>query len=103
MKSARGLQIDAAELRLVPLQVCKPVLDLAVRHCSVMTSLALALAVAIVIQFPLLDLLGFVSPGVFAASLVLSAAAIYVLALACGYYPGLLATRVQPAAALHYE
>jgi putative ABC transport system permease protein len=70
---------------------------------AVMTSLALALAVAIVIQFPLLDLLGFVSPGVFAASLVLSAAAIYVLALACGYYPGLLATRVQPAAALHYE
>jgi putative ABC transport system permease protein len=70
---------------------------------AVMTSLALALGVAIVIQFPLLDLLGFVSTGVFAASLVLSAAAIYLLALACGYYPGLLATRVQPAAALHYD
>jgi putative ABC transport system permease protein len=70
---------------------------------ALMTSLAVALGVAVVIQFPLLDLLGFVSPGVFGASLVLSTSAIYVLALACGYYPGLLATRIQPAEALHYE
>jgi putative ABC transport system permease protein len=70
---------------------------------TVMTSLAVALGLALVLQFPLLDLLGFVSPGVFATSLVLSAIAIYVLALACGFYPGRLATKVQPAEALHYE
>jgi putative ABC transport system permease protein len=70
---------------------------------TVMTSLALALGLVLVIQFPLLDLLGFVSHGVFATSVVLSAVAIYALALACGYYPGRLATRVQPAEALHYE
>ena len=28
---------------------------------------------------------------------------IYVLALACGFYPGRLATRIHPAEALHYE
>ena len=70
---------------------------------TVMTSLAVALGMVLVLQFPLLDLLGFVSPGVFATSLVLSAVAIYGLALACGYYPGRLATKVQPAEALHYE
>lgn len=70
---------------------------------ALMTSLAVALGVALVVQFPLLDLLGFVSRQVFAASLVLSAAAIYVLALACGFYPARLATRIQPAEALHYE
>ena len=47
--------------------------------------------------------LGFVSPGVFTTSLVLSAAAIYVLALLCGFYPGRLATRIHPAEALHYD
>ena len=55
------------------------------------------------VQFPLLDLLGFVSKGVFALSLVVSAAAIYVLTVLCGFYPARLATRVQPAEALHYD
>ncbi|HEX6739960.1 MAG TPA: ABC transporter permease, partial [Vicinamibacteria bacterium] len=45
----------------------------------VMTSLAVALGVLVVAQFPLLDLLGFVRPGVFAASLAVSCLALYVL------------------------
>jgi putative ABC transport system permease protein len=69
----------------------------------VMTSMAMALGVLIVVQFPLLDLLGFVSKGVFALSLAVSAAALYVLTVLCGFYPARLATRVQPAEALHYE
>jgi putative ABC transport system permease protein len=69
----------------------------------VMTSLAVALGVLVVVQFPLLDLLGFVRPGVFALSLAVSCAALYVLTVLCGFYPARLATRVQPAEALHYE
>jgi putative ABC transport system permease protein len=69
----------------------------------VMTSLALALGVLVVVQFPLLDLLGFVRPGVFALSLAVSCVALYVLTVLCGFYPARLATKVQPAQALHYE
>jgi len=43
-------------------------------------------------------------PGpVFLTSLAISVAAIYLLTLACGWYPSRLATRIQPAEALHYE
>ena len=41
--------------------------------------------------------------GVFVTSIALSVAAIYLLTLACGWYPSRLATKVQPAEALHYE
>jgi ABC-type antimicrobial peptide transport system permease subunit len=40
---------------------------------------------------------------VFIASIVVSIAAIYILTLACGWQPSRLATRIQPAEALHYE
>ncbi len=43
------------------------------------------------------------SAGVFVASIAISVAAIYLLTLACGWYPSRLATRIQPAEALHYE
>ncbi len=70
---------------------------------AVMTSLALLAGVVVVIQFPLLDLLGFVRPGVFGASLAVSIATLYVVTVVCGLYPSRLATRVQPADALRYE
>lgn len=73
---------------------------------SIMTSLALLVAVALVAQLPLLPLpSGFTvfSARVFVGSIAISAAAIYVLTLLCGWYPSRLATRVQPAEALHYE
>ncbi len=70
---------------------------------AVMTSLALLAGVAVVIQLPLLDLLGFVRPGVFGASLAVSIATLYVVTVVCGLYPSRLATRVQPADALRYE
>ena len=69
----------------------------------VMTSLALALGVAVVVQFPLLDLLGFVRPGVFASSLAISIVALYGVTVACGFYPSRIATRIAPADALRYE
>ena len=57
-------------------------------------------------QAPLLPLprdLSVVPAGVFVTSIAVSAAAIYLLTLACGWYPSRLATKVQPAEALHYE
>jgi putative ABC transport system permease protein len=68
-----------------------------------MTSVALLVGAAIVVQFPLLDLIASVPVAVFATSLVLSAACIYLLTMACAWYPSRLATRIQPAEALHYE
>lgn len=72
----------------------------------IMTSLALAAGVALVVQILLLPLppeIFAVPRGVFVLSIVLSAVAIYLLTLACGWYPSRLATSVPPAEALHYE
>jgi putative ABC transport system permease protein len=72
----------------------------------IMTSIALVVGVALVAQLPLLPLpseLDVIPAGVFALSIAASAGAIYLLTLLCGWYPSRLATRVQPAEALHYE
>lgn len=72
----------------------------------IMTSLALVAGIAVVAQLPLLPLppeVRVIAPGVFALSVLVSVAAIYLLTLACGWYPSRLATRVEPAQALHYE
>ena len=69
----------------------------------VITSFGLAIGIVVVVQFPLLDLIGFISNKVYIFSVVLSLLLIYGLTLLCGLYPSRLATRVQPADALHYE
>lgn len=68
-----------------------------------LTSFGLALGTLLVIQFPLLDLIGFISTKVFLLGLTASLLIIYVIATLCGLYPSYLATKVQPAEALHYE
>lgn len=71
-----------------------------------MTSLALVAGVLLLAQIPLLPLpedLRIVPAAVFVLSIVISVAAIYLLTLACAWYPSRLATRIQPAQALHYE
>jgi putative ABC transport system permease protein len=68
----------------------------------ILTSLALLPGVILALQLPLLGVLPV--PGrVFGASLALSVAGIYLLAVLCGWYPARLATRVEPAEALRYE
>ena len=57
----------------------------------------------VAIQFPLLDIIYFVEPHVYAIGLAISVTAIYLLTLACGWYPSRMATRVEPAEALRYE
>jgi putative ABC transport system permease protein len=72
----------------------------------VMTSLALLVGVLLAAQVPLLPLpadLSWVPVRVFVLSLLLSVVLIYLLTLLCGWYPSRLATKIQPAEALHYE
>lgn len=72
----------------------------------VMTSMALLAGVLLVAQVPLLPLpadLTWIPASVFVMSIVISVLAIYALTLLCGWYPARLATKIQPAEALHYE
>jgi putative ABC transport system permease protein len=73
---------------------------------AVMTSFALFLAVLLFAQLPLLPLpraLQVVSGTAFVGSILISVLTIYGLTIGCGWYPARLATRIQPAEALHYE
>ena len=73
---------------------------------AIMTSIALVVAVLLVAQLPLLPLpdeLNVVTAPVFIGSIVFSVVAIFALTLLCGWQPSRLATRIQPAEALHYE
>ena len=44
-----------------------------------------------------------VSGTAFVGSILISVLTIYGLTIGCGWYPARLATRIQPAEALHYE
>ena len=74
---------------------------------ALLSTLALILGLALVLQVPLLPLRGndFPAPPamVWLASIALSVAIIYLLTLGCAWYPSRLATKIQPAEALHYE
>jgi putative ABC transport system permease protein len=67
------------------------------------TSLALAPALLLVLQLPLLGLLGSLQPAVFAGAVAAALVAIYVLSLVCGLYPSWIAVRSEPAEALRWE
>lgn len=69
----------------------------------IVTSVGVALGALVVLQLPLLELTGPLHAGALAAGLLLAAVLIYLMAALCGLYPSWLATRVQPAEALHYE
>jgi putative ABC transport system permease protein len=68
----------------------------------VLTSIGLIIGVIIVVQVPLLNLIG-IDAKVFAFGLTVSLVLIYALTITAGLYPSWLATKVQPAEALHYE
>jgi putative ABC transport system permease protein len=69
----------------------------------VITSVGLLLGTALVAQLPLLGVMTFVGTQVFLIGLGTSLALIYLLTLLCGLYPSMLASKIQPAEALHYE
>ncbi|MBI2503926.1 MAG: ABC transporter permease [Candidatus Latescibacteria bacterium] len=68
-----------------------------------LTSISTVFGLAVALQFPLLGVIGFVSGKVYIYGLALSLLLMYSLVVLCGLYPSWLATRVQPAQALHYE
>jgi putative ABC transport system permease protein len=74
---------------------------------ALLTSLALVVGVALVAQLPALPLRQMDLPAppasVWFSSIAVSVSVIYLLTLACAWYPSRLATRIQPAEALHYE
>jgi putative ABC transport system permease protein len=67
------------------------------------TTLALIPAILLIVQFPLLNLIGGLKPSVYFYSIALSIILIYILTFVCGLYPGWLATRIRPAEALYHE
>jgi putative ABC transport system permease protein len=66
-------------------------------------SLGMLLGVLLVMQFPILGIIDFISTKVYLTALVISVLFIYLVAIVCGLYPSWLATRVQPTEALHAE
>lgn len=67
------------------------------------TTIGMLAAVILVIQFPLLGVIGLVSTKVYLLALLVSVLLIYLVTVLCGVYPSWLATKVQPTEALHAE
>lgn len=74
-----------------------------VGELAIVTTFALVLGVVVVVQIPLLELLGDISTWIYGWSIAISLGLVYLLTLACGLYPSWLATRVEPVQALRYE
>ncbi len=69
-----------------------------------LSSLAIVLGLALLVQLPLTRVLGeHLDWAVFAQATALSMAAIYLLSLLCALYPGWRASRLSPTEALHHE
>jgi putative ABC transport system permease protein len=68
-----------------------------------LTSFGVLLGAVLVIQIPILDLIGFVSEGVFVTGLLISMTVIFLLSLLCAVHPSQMASRMPPAEALRYE
>ena len=69
-----------------------------------LSTLAMLGGLALLVQLPLTGVLGeSLNWPVFGAATALSMGVIYLLSLLCALYPGWRASRLHPAAALHYE
>jgi len=69
----------------------------------VLTTIALLAGSVLFLQLPLLGVLSFAGVGVFVSAIVVSCLVIIPFVIACGLYPGWLATQVEPSRALQYE
>ncbi|MEW6369093.1 MAG: ABC transporter permease [Acidobacteriota bacterium] len=68
-----------------------------------MTGVSIVVGSAILVQVPVLDLLGSFPAGVYTASMLIATAGIFLLVVLSALYPSWLATRLRPVEALHYE
>ena len=74
-----------------------------VGEVMVVATFAAVLGGMLIVQFAFFDLFPSVAPEVYTAGLLCAAGILYLLVSVAALYPGWLATRVQPAAALHRE
>jgi ABC-type antimicrobial peptide transport system permease subunit len=68
-----------------------------------LTAIATIVGVAIVVQFPILEVFSAVSPFVYATSLAISLVCVFLLTMACAWTPARMASAIHPAEALRYE
>lgn len=66
-------------------------------------SIGIVAAIFLVMQLPLLGLMGFIGGHVYAVAMAVSLVIVYGIAILAGLYPAWLTTRIHPAMALHYE
>ncbi len=69
----------------------------------VISSVGLGFGAILVLQLPILNVIGFINLKVYIYSLGLSIVFIQCFTLLCGLYPSWLATRIHPVEALHWE
>ena len=69
----------------------------------VTTTAGIALGSLLIVQMPLLGVISNIGGAVYIYSFVISLLVMYAITTLCGLYPSSLATKVQPATALHYE
>jgi putative ABC transport system permease protein len=69
----------------------------------VVTGLGVLLGTLLVIQIPILDLIGVLSREVFASGLLVAMTVMFLISVLCALYPSTMAARVPPAEALRYE
>lgn len=74
-----------------------------VGEVALLTGIATLVGVVIVVQFPILEVFGAVSPFVYVVSLAISLVCIFLLTAACAWTPARIASSVDPAEALRYE
>ena len=69
----------------------------------VVSTVAIVPGIVIVIQLLFLDTLGFIPYYFHVLALAAAALMVYGMVVVCSLYPGYMATRINPAQALHYE
>lgn len=69
----------------------------------VVSTVAIVPGILIVAQLVMLDVLGTIPVAVHILAIILAAALLYGMVVVCSLYPGYMATRINPAQALHYE
>ncbi len=69
----------------------------------VVTGLGVLVGTLLVIQIPILDLIGVLSREVFASGLLVAMTVMFLISVLCALYPSTMAAGVPPAEALRYE
>ncbi|MBV1909311.1 MAG: ABC transporter permease [Kangiellaceae bacterium] len=69
----------------------------------IVNAIGIICASVLLVQLPLLGVFSELNWSLFAISMLLASVFMLVLSAACAYYPGIVATSLAPAQALHYE